>query len=142
MDKLEPPETSRSAGTGCNCRRNASAGRERVDGLMPSVHAVPVPSIWWENPPVVIQHALRNSRPAIGSDIGGMAEKVRGRNDRLHVPAGNAMTPPSLLCGPAENRGVPTDVSASMSVRAAPEASLGDHIEVYRQVVVAPRGTQ
>lgn len=37
-----------------------------------------VPSIWWENSPVVIQEALFYGRPVIGSDIGGIAEKIVG----------------------------------------------------------------
>lgn len=38
-----------------------------------------VPSIWWENSPVVIQEAFFYGRPVIGSDIGGTAEKVHNR---------------------------------------------------------------
>lgn len=38
-----------------------------------------VPSVWWENSPVVIQEAFFYRRPVIGSDIGGTAEKVEGR---------------------------------------------------------------
>ena len=37
---------------------------------------VVVPSIWWENSPLVIQEAFLHRRPVICSDIGGMAEKV------------------------------------------------------------------
>ena len=35
-----------------------------------------IPSIWWENSPVVIQEAIRLGRPLIGSNIGGMKEKI------------------------------------------------------------------
>lgn len=38
-----------------------------------------VPSIWWENSPVVIQEAFFYGRPVIGSDIGGTAEKLNNR---------------------------------------------------------------
>jgi glycosyltransferase involved in cell wall biosynthesis len=38
-----------------------------------------VPSIWWENSPVVIQESFFYGRPVIGSDIGGTAEKAQGR---------------------------------------------------------------
>ena len=51
---------------------------------------VVVPSIWWENSPLVIQEAFAYGRPVICSDIGGMAEKVRHGVDGLHVPVGNA----------------------------------------------------
>lgn len=37
---------------------------------------VVVPSIWWENRPLVIQEAFCAGRPVIASDIGGMAELV------------------------------------------------------------------
>jgi glycosyltransferase involved in cell wall biosynthesis len=49
-----------------------------------------VPSIWWENSPMVIQEAFVCGRPVIASDIGGMAEKVTHGVDGLHVRAGNA----------------------------------------------------
>lgn len=45
--------------------------------LMASIDWVIVPSIWWENSPMVIQEAFSHGRPVIVSDIGGMAEKVR-----------------------------------------------------------------
>jgi glycosyltransferase involved in cell wall biosynthesis len=35
-----------------------------------------IPSVWWENSPMVIQEAYKYGRPLIGSDIGGMVEKI------------------------------------------------------------------
>ncbi|CAN7648577.1 glycosyltransferase family 4 protein [Phyllobacterium sp. LjRoot231] len=52
--------------------------------LMQSVDWVVMPSIWWENSPIVIQEALHHRRPIICSNIGGMAEKVRDGEDGLH----------------------------------------------------------
>jgi glycosyltransferase involved in cell wall biosynthesis len=49
-----------------------------------------VPSIWWENAPLVIQEAFMHGRPVICSDIGGMAEKVTDGVDGLHFRAGDA----------------------------------------------------
>jgi len=40
---------------------------------------------------MVIQEAFTCGRPVIGSDIGGMAEKITHGVDGLHVPTGNAM---------------------------------------------------
>jgi glycosyltransferase involved in cell wall biosynthesis len=57
--------------------------------LMREVDWVVMPSIWWENAPVVIQEAFHHGRPLIASDIGGMAEKVRDRLDGLHFRAGS-----------------------------------------------------
>jgi glycosyltransferase involved in cell wall biosynthesis len=58
--------------------------------LMSNVDWVIVPSIWWENSPLVIQEAFHFRRPVICSDIGGMAEKVRHGVDGLHFRAGDS----------------------------------------------------
>lgn len=58
---------------------------------MAGVDWVVVPSIWWENSPMVIQEAFVCGRPLLVSDIGGMAEKVRDGVDGIHVPAGNVL---------------------------------------------------
>lgn len=59
---------------------------------MAGVDWVVVPSIWWENSPMVIQEAFVCGRPLLVSDIGGMAEKVRDGIDGIHVPAGNVLS--------------------------------------------------
>jgi glycosyltransferase involved in cell wall biosynthesis len=64
---------------------------------MRSVDAVLVPSIWWENSPLVIQEALASRRPIICSDIGGMAEKVRDGIDGCHFRAGDPRALAELL---------------------------------------------
>lgn len=57
--------------------------------LMSRCDWIIVPSIWWENSPVVIQEALAANVPLIVSDIGGMAEKVRADVDGLHFRVGD-----------------------------------------------------
>lgn len=57
--------------------------------LMSRCDWIVVPSIWWENSPVVIQEAMAANVPLIVSDIGGMAEKVRPDLDGLHFRVGD-----------------------------------------------------
>jgi glycosyltransferase involved in cell wall biosynthesis len=57
--------------------------------LMANIDWVVVPSIWWENSPLVIQEAFLHGRPVICSDIGGMAEKVIDGVNGLHFRAGD-----------------------------------------------------
>jgi glycosyltransferase involved in cell wall biosynthesis len=57
--------------------------------LMAEIDWVVVPSIWWENSPLVIQEAFQYGRPVICSDIGGMAEKVTHGVNGLHFRVGN-----------------------------------------------------
>lgn len=66
----------------------------RYDGdevleLMRTVGWVVVPSIWWENSPVVIQEARQAGVPLLVSDIGGMAENVLPGVDGLHFRRGS-----------------------------------------------------
>ncbi len=51
---------------------------------MKNIAWVVVPSIWWENSPMVIQEAYMFRRPVICSNIGGMAEKVEDGVNGLH----------------------------------------------------------
>jgi glycosyltransferase involved in cell wall biosynthesis len=61
-----------------------------LPALMAAVDWVVVPSIWWENAPLVIQEAFQHRRPVIASGIGGMAEMVEDGVDGLHVRPGDA----------------------------------------------------
>lgn len=60
-----------------------------VGRLMAHIDWVVVPSIWWENAPMVIQEAFMHGRPVICSDIGGMAEAVTHGVDGLHFRVGD-----------------------------------------------------
>jgi glycosyltransferase involved in cell wall biosynthesis len=62
---------------------------EDLPALLAKSDFVVVPSIWWENSPLVIQEAFLHGRPVICSDIGGMAEKVTDGVDGLHFRAGD-----------------------------------------------------
>jgi glycosyltransferase involved in cell wall biosynthesis len=57
---------------------------DELRSLMAGIDWVVMPSIWWENAPLVIQEAFQYGRPVICSDIGGMAEKVANGVSGLH----------------------------------------------------------
>lgn len=57
--------------------------------LMKDIDWVIVPSIWWENSPIVIQEAFLHGRPVISSNIGGMAEKVIHDVNGMHFRVGS-----------------------------------------------------
>jgi glycosyltransferase involved in cell wall biosynthesis len=83
------------------------AGEYRHDdlpALMERADWVVVPSIWWENSPLVIQEAFMYGRPVICSDIGGMAEKVRDGVDGLHFRAGDPESLAETMASAARSR--------------------------------------
>lgn len=51
--------------------------REDIGELIAAVDCTIVPSIWWENAPLVIGEAQSQRKPVIASNIGGMAEMVQ-----------------------------------------------------------------
>ncbi|MGO4571235.1 glycosyltransferase family 4 protein [Microvirga sp. 2TAF3] len=57
--------------------------------LMRSIDWTIIPSIWWENSPIVIQESFFHGRPMICSNIGGMAEKITDGVDGLHFRVGS-----------------------------------------------------
>jgi glycosyltransferase involved in cell wall biosynthesis len=64
--------------------------REQLAALMGGIDWVIVPSIWWENYPLVIQEAFIHGRPVICSDVGGMAENVTDGENGLHFRVGDS----------------------------------------------------
>lgn len=62
---------------------------QHVFTLMRQSGYIVIPSIWWENSPLVIQEAYVAGRVPIVSNIGGMAEKVEPGVTGLHFTARN-----------------------------------------------------
>lgn len=63
---------------------------EDVGGIIRRNGWLIVPSIWWENSPLVIQEAFAGGRPVICGNIGGMAEKVTDGVNGLHFRVNNS----------------------------------------------------
>jgi glycosyltransferase involved in cell wall biosynthesis len=110
-----------------------------VDLLMQQVDVTIIPSIWWENSPVVIQEAMRNRKPIICSDIGGMAEKVRDGVDGWHFPVGSALSLAALLKRLAANRQMIFEMSTGMQLPPTTERIVDDHVQLYRCLAEAVR---
>ncbi|MCR4266994.1 glycosyltransferase family 4 protein [Nitratireductor sp. ZSWI3] len=110
--------------------RNADMPR-----LMRSVDWVVLPSIWWENSPVVIQEALQHRRPMICSELGGMAEKVRPGEDGLHFRAGSVEDLADRLC---EALGEPRLWTRLRDTMRAPTSHVDcahQHADLYRRLL-------
>ncbi len=73
---------------------------------MAAIDWVVVPSIWWENAPLVIQEAQLHRRPVIASGIGGMAEMVEHGRTGLHVRPNDAGDLAKVMRACAEERGL------------------------------------
>lgn len=63
---------------------------EALVSRMSGIDWVVMPSIWWENSPVIIQEAFACKRPVLASSIGGMAEKIANNINGILVEPGNS----------------------------------------------------
>ena len=124
-------------------RENLSRNRHRVHfsggyrnedlyRLMAAVDWVVVPSIWWENSPLVIEEALAHRRPVICSNIGGMAEKVRWGPDGLHFAVGNPFELASLVVQLAGENAAWDGLQKSMRRPTTVAESVTRHLQYYR----------
>ena len=93
---------------------------------------VVVPSIWYENAPLVILEAFRHRRPVICGGVGGMAELVTDGVDGLHAPVGDPAGLAAIMRRAAEEPGLWDRLVAGIR----PPPDLDDialrHLALYR----------
>jgi len=58
--------------------------------IFTAIDVAVVPSLWYENYPLVLHEALACSVPVVASNIGGMAEKIRNGDNGFTFPVGDA----------------------------------------------------
>jgi glycosyltransferase involved in cell wall biosynthesis len=108
--------------------------REEMPALMAAVDWVVVPSIWWENAPLVIQEAFLHRRPVIVSNIGGMAEAVRDGVDGLHVRPDDPMALASAIQRAIETPGLWDALVTGIEPPAAMPDVADRHLALYRDI--------
>jgi glycosyltransferase involved in cell wall biosynthesis len=101
--------------------------------LMSACDWVVVPSIWWENSPIVIQEARVAGRPLLCSNIGGMAEKMNPALDRLFM-AGHPGALAEAIAEIVESSSPRSPASLAETARArilGDDAAYAEHIRIY-----------
>ena len=119
---------------GQRARFCGSYQHDELAGLMADIDWVVVPSIWWENSPVVIQEAFFHRRPPIVSGIGGMAEKVRHEIDGLHFRATSPESLAERLSRALLDERLWSRLSAAAPTPPSPALFASDHLKLYAQL--------
>ncbi len=80
-----------------NCNYRGSLKQEGIISTLQNYSALIIPSIWYENAPLVINEAYLAGIPIICSNIGGMAEMVKDGQSGLHFKVGDSEDLASLI---------------------------------------------
>jgi glycosyltransferase involved in cell wall biosynthesis len=107
--------------------------REEVATIMQAVDWVVVPSVWWENAPLVIEEALACRRPVLCSGIGGMAEKVRHGRDGFHFRAGDHVDLARLIAAVCADPSVWQRLQSTMRPARDIDDVARQHLQLYSQ---------
>jgi glycosyltransferase involved in cell wall biosynthesis len=111
-----------------------------IPRLMAETDWAIVPSIWWENSPLVISEAFMNGRPVICSDIGGMAEKVIDGVNGLHFIRGDHEHLADVLERAASTPGLWDELRAGIE----PPNPMDHHVallsQLYRRLIAERAG--
>jgi glycosyltransferase involved in cell wall biosynthesis len=123
-----------SAAAGSSVVRLGPYQPREIPALVAAVDWVVVPSIWWENAPLVIQEAFRHRRPVIASGIGGMAEAVTDGVDGLHVRPDDPTALAAAMRRAAETPGLWDRLVAGITPPSDIARVASRHLALYRRI--------
>jgi glycosyltransferase involved in cell wall biosynthesis len=105
--------------------------------LMAEVDWVVVPSVWWENAPLVVLEAFRHRRPVICGNVGGMAEMVRNGVDGMHAPVNDPAGLAQALRTAIETEGLWEKLVAGIQPPAGMAEIAALHMQHYQRATAA-----
>lgn len=109
--------------------------RDEVAPFLASTDLLVVPSVWFENSPLVIQEAIACRTPLLVSDLGGMAELVVPGENGLRFPAGDVDALTRALTDAIEGRAG----LERLYVAATPLPTFAEHVDVVLERYAPPR---
>ena len=109
----------------------------RIGEVLSTFDVLVVPSLWYENTPLVIYSSQAAGCPVLASDLGGMSEVIREGVDGLLFPPGDSAAlathlerlwhDRNLVAALADNALSPKSISAYVDELAATYDQLADH---------------
>jgi glycosyltransferase involved in cell wall biosynthesis len=128
-------------------REAANSAHTTFDGRLPNdlvgkvlaeTDVLAVPSIWYENSPVVIQEAFAAGVPVMASRVGAMTEKIDHERDGLLVAPGDVDAWRAALERLLDEEGLLEQLQAGIT----PVLTNQEHVEkierIYQETIAAP----
>ena len=125
------------------CQNNVTfVGRyssSELPSLMEMLDWVVVPSVWWENSPLVIQEAKMHRRPIICSNIGGMSEKVKDDVNGLHFRVNDPQDLARTMLAAANEQGTWSRLRAGIEPVGSITECVDAHVSLYDSLLAQSR---
>jgi glycosyltransferase involved in cell wall biosynthesis len=125
------------------CRFAGHVSQQAVADFIANSDLLCIPSVWKENSPGVVIHALSKGLPVIGSNVGGIPEYVSHGENGLLVPPSDVAAWRDALASVLENASVLDTWRRHARAQASrfDQDVIGAKIVAYiRQTIGAPRG--
>jgi glycosyltransferase involved in cell wall biosynthesis len=99
-----------------------SYAEEKVGDVMSGADVLVIPSLWYENYPLVLHEALACNVPVVSSNIGGMAEKIRDSVNGFTFQVGDEQDLRAKLKRIVDNPGILNELKEKMKGYVPPRA--------------------
>lgn len=107
-----------------------------IGSILDGIDVLIVPSLWYENSPLVIQEAFLAGVPVITSDLGGMRELVKHGIDGYTFPAGDVVSLSRLLTSINNDPTILNELSIDTNKVRSIEDDAKSVYEIYRKLIV------
>jgi glycosyltransferase involved in cell wall biosynthesis len=112
----------------------------QLSNLMARIDWCLVPSVWNEAFGLVVSEAWMHGRPVIGSDVGGMAERVVDEKNGLHFAAGDARSLAEVIRRACTEDGLWSRIAAGVKAPAPRGVMVSKFLDLYRDGLTAEAG--
>ena len=119
-------------------RFEGQASRAEVAAALASSDVLVIPSLWYENAPLVISEAFAAGAPVVASNIGALAEKVRDGVDGLLFPPGDAPALAAVIARLAIDRPLLQQLRDGIRQGVTREQHVNQMMQIYERLC-APR---
>jgi len=128
-----PEYTNRLKGIAADDERIRFKGtflNSEIASIFEQLDVLVVPSVWYENTPLVIHSAQAFCCPVIASDLGGMSESVRDAKDGLLFEPGNSAELGRLINRLADD----PSIVATLSTGCRPPRTAEDYVDELERI--------
>lgn len=108
---------------------------EEMADILDGIDVLVVPSVWWENSPLILLRALAHNVPAIVSNLGGMTEVIKDGENGFSFEAGNAESLAMVLRKIGDNPAILNEIKSKIQHPPRIEEEAFEYEKLYLSLI-------